>query len=541
MQTGAAGSSRRLERYALSALLVALVAAFMINFAFIAWQFTSEPVFAWSTSLAAIALFALRLHMTAIAERDVRAPITWRDWMGFTLPTVAVVRILTGAFVGVDPGAGLQSLLAAFSVIVFSLESLVLIGTLSAAWAIAASLADSVNSLCYVEDTRPPPRATADFYIWQAARALVIPRGRAIEQIRVAGLIGAILVAAIAAMLFLLPGAIRGEDAQIVPTALQLPVVFAYFLLMFITLSYANYARNRAGWGETGTQVSDAIAPVWLRTSALVIGLGLLLASALPVFFIPNMEFFGGYLLKGVVVVWQIITLPIFLAMALASFVFSLIFGQINDALVTDTDRGAVQMFGRTIDSITFTYLQGMIVFLLLTVALFWIYRRAFASGRPGRRSRYREFFGKVLEFLWGLLRGLAVAPYELGLAGARAIADRLAAAGERTGRSAAPRPMTNLDLLWQAFAEVIAHAERAQVFRPPNLTAREFGDRLVDQLGVEPGPVAAAANAFTRARYDPLQVSAEAVEDMRTLRNQICSAIDTRGNNATGATAPDG
>ena len=529
MQIGAAGSGRHLERYVLVALLVALVVTFMTNFAFISWQLTGQPVFAWSAALATTAIFVLRLHMTAIAERDVRSPITWRDWVGFTLPAVAVVRILTGAFVGVDPSAGPAALLAGLSGVIFSLESLVLFGTLSAAWSIASLMADSVNSLCYVEDNSPPPRETTEFYAWQATRALVIARPRAIEQIRVALLSGAILVATIAAMLILLPGAMRGANAQLIPTTLQLPVVFAYFLLMFVTLSYSNYARNRASWSETGTQVSDAIAPVWLRTSALVIGLGLLLASALPVFLIPNMEYFGGYLLKGVVTVWQIITLPLFVAMALASWLFALIFGQIDEALVTETTRGDVQMFGRTIDSITFTYLQGMFVFLLLTVALFWLYRRAFATGAPGRRSRYREFLHLVLEFIWGLLRGLAWAPYSLGRAGARAVADRIAAAKIRTARSAAPRPTSNLDLLWEAFAEVIAHAERVQVFRPPNLTAREFGQRLVSQIGLDPGPVAAAADAFNRARYDPRQVSAAAVDDMRALRDQICIAIDSR------------
>ena len=531
MQTGAAGSGRHLERYALSGLMVALVATFMVSFTFLTWQFTGEPVFAFSTGLTALVIFALRLHMTAIAERDVRAPVTWRDWMGFTLPAVAVVRILTGAFVGLDPGAGLQSLLVGLSGIVFSLESLVLFGTLSASWWIASAMADSVNSLCYVQDTSPPPRDTADFYTWQAARALVIPRSQAVEQIRVGALVGAILIATIAAILILLPTALRGEGAAVIPRAVQLPVVFAYFLLLFATLSFANYARNRAGWSEAGTRVSDAVAPVWLRTSALVVGLGLLVASALPAFFIPNMEYFGGYLLKGVVIFWQVITFPLFLAMALASWLASLIFGQIDDALVTQTDRGNVQMFGQTVDSITFTYLQGLFVFLLLTIALYYIYRRAFATGRPGRGSRYFEFLRAVLAFLWRLLQSLAVAPYTLGRAGIRAVAERIEAAQSRSGPPAAARAVTNLDRLWEAFAEVIAAAERAHVFRPPSLTAREFSQRLIDQLGVEPEPVAAAADAFNRARYDPSRVSAAAVEDMRALRDRICGLIDARRN----------
>ena len=540
MQTGAADSGRHLERYALIALLVALVATFMLNFAFLSWQFSGEPVFAFTTAVTAVAIFALRLHMTAIAERDVRAPVTWRDWMGFTLPAVAVVRVLTGAFVGLDPGAGVGSLLAGLSTIVFSMESLVLFGALSAAWFIAAAMADSVNSLCHVQDTSPPPRDTADFYTWQAARALVIPRGQAVEQIRVGVLVGAVLVATIAAILILLPTALRGADAALIQRSVQLPVVFAYFLFMFATLSFANYARNRAGWSEAGTRVSDAVGPVWLRTSALVVGLGLLVASALPAFFIPNIEYFGGYLLKGVVIVWQIVTFPVFLAMALLSYLASLIFGQIDDALVTETTRGNVQMFGQTVDSITFTYLQGMLVFLLLTIALYFIYRRAFATGRPGRGSRYLDFFRVILDFLWALLRSLAIAPYTLGRAGAKAVAERIAAA--RTGAlpAAAPPPATNLDRLWEAFAEVIAAAERAQVFRPPSLTAREFGQRLVSQLGIEPGPVTAAADAFNRARYDPLQVSAAAVENMRGLRDQILRAIENRGPDTAGRAGPE-
>lgn len=535
MQIGAAGSGRLLERYALSALLVALVATFMINFAFLSWQFTSEPVFAFTTAITTVAIFGLRLHMTAIADRDVRAPVTWRDWMGFTLPAMAVVRILTGAFVGLDPGAGFDPLFAGLRDILFSLESLVLFGALSAAWFTAAAIADSVNSLCYVEDKSPPPRDTADFYTWQAMRALVIPRNQAVERIRVGALIGAILVATIAAILILLPTALRGEGAAVIQRAVQLPVVFAYFLFMFATLSFANYARNRAGWSEAGTHVSDAVAPVWLRTSALVIGLGLLVASSLPAFFIPNMEYFGGYLLKGVVIAWQIVTLPVFLVMAVLSFLASLIFGQIDDALVTDTARGEVQMFGQTVDSITYTYMQGLFVFTLLTVALYFIYRRAFATGRPGRGSRYMDFFRMLLGFLWSLLRSLAVAPYALGKAGAKVVAEKIAAAQSRNVPSAAPLPATNLDRLWEAFAEVIAAAERVQVFRPPSLTAREFGQRLIDQLGIEPEPVAAAADAFNRARYDPLQVSAAAVEDMRVLRDQICGAIEKRRGESAG------
>ena len=540
MQTGVAGSDRHLERYALSALLVALVATFMTNFAFLSWQFTGEPVFAFTTAITAVAIFALRLHMTAIAERDVRAPVTWRDWMGFTLPAVAVVRVLTGAFVGLDAGSGIDALFAGLRGIVFSLESLVLFGALSAAWFIAAAMADSVNSLCYVEDTSPPPRDTADFYTWQAARALVIPRNQAVEQIRVGVLVGAILVATVAAILILLPTALRGEGAALIQRSVQLPVVFAYFLFMFATLSFSNYARNRAGWSESGTRVSDAVAPVWLRTSALVIGLGLLVASALPAFFIPNMEYFGGYLLKGVVIAWQIVTFPIFLFMALASFLASLIFGQIDDALVTETTRGDVQMFGQTVDSITFTYMQGLVVFLLLTLALYFIYRRAFATGRPGRTSRYFDFFQMILRFLWGLLCSLAVAPYTLGRAGAKAVAEKITAARVRSAPTAAPLPVTNLDRLWEAFAEVIAAAERAHVFRPASLTAREFGQRLISQLGIEPEPVAAAADAFNRARYDPLQVSAAAVENMRALRDQICSAIENRRGDPAPTAAPE-
>lgn len=535
MQIGAAGSGRHLERYALSALLVALVATFMTNFAFLSWQFTGEPVFAFTTAITTVAIFGLRLHMTAIAERDVRAPVTWRDWMGFTLPAMAVVRILTGAFVGLDPGAGLESLFIGLRDILFSLESTVLFGTLSAAWFIAAAMADSVNSLCYVEDKSPPPRETADFYTWQAMRALVIPRTQAVERIRIGALVGAILVATIAAILILLPTALRGEGAGLVQRAIQLPVVFAYFLFMFATLSFANYARNRAGWSEAGTRVSDAVAPVWLRTSALVIGLGLLVASSLPAFFIPNMEYFGGYLLKGVVIAWQVVTLPLFLGMALVSFLASLIFGQIDEALVTETTRGQVQMFGQTVDSITYTYLQGLFVFTLLTIALFFIYRRAFASSRPGRGSRYLDFFRMLLDFLWNLLRSLAVAPYALGRAGVRVVADKIAAAQSQNAPSSAPLPVTNLDRLWEAFAEVITAAERVQVFRPPSLTAREFGQRLIDQLGIEPGPVAAAADAFNRARYDPGQVTAAAVEDMRALRDQICRAIENRREGPAG------
>lgn len=540
MQIGAAGSGRHLERYALSALLVALAATFMTNFALLSWQFTGEPVFAFTTAITAVAIFALRLHMTAIADRDVRAPITWRDWMGFTLPAMAVVRILTGAFVDLDPGAGIEPLFVGLREILFSMESLVLFGALSAAWFTAAAMADSVNSLCYVEDKSPPPRDTADFYTWQAARALVIPRNQAVEQIRVGALMGAILVATIAAVLILLPTALRGEGAALVQRAVQLPVVFAYFLFMFATLSFANYARNRAGWSEAGTHVSNAVAPVWLRTSALVIGLGLLVASALPAFFIPNMEYFGGYLLKGVVIGWQVVTLPVFLVMALLSFLASLIFGQIDEALVTDTARGDVQMFGQTVDSITYTYLQGLFVFTLLTAALFFIYRRAFATGRPGRGSRYLDFIRMLLGVFWALLRSLAVAPYALGKAGARVVAEKIAAAQSRSAASAAPLPATNLDRLWEAFAEVIAAAERVQVFRPPSLTAREFGQRLIDQLGIEPEPVAAAADAFNRARYDPLKVTAAAVEDMRALRDQICDAIDSRGRSAEPAAPED-
>ncbi len=540
MQIGAAGSGRHLERYALSALLVALVATFMINFAFLSWQFTGEPVFAFTTAITAVAIFALRLHMTAIADRDVRAPVTWRDWMGFTLPALAVVRILTGAFVGLDPGAGIEPLFAGLRDILFSLESLVLFGALSAAWFIAAAMADSVNSLCYVEDKSPPPRDTADFYTWQAARALVIPRHQAVEQIRIGALMGAILVATIAAILILLPTALRGADAALIQRAVQLPVVFAYFLFMFATLSFANYARNRAGWSEAGTSVSDAVAPVWLRTSALVVGLGLLVASSLPAFFIPNMEYFGGYLLKGVVIAWQVVTLPLFLVMAVLSFLASLLFGQIDEALTTETTRGQVQMFGQTVDSITYTYLQGLFVFTLLTIALYYIYRRSFATGRPGRRSRYMDFIRMLLAFLWSLLRSLAVAPYTLGRAGARAVAERIAAAQARSVPSAAPAAATNLDRLWEAFAEVIAAAERVQVFRPPSLTAREFGQRLIDQLGIEPGPVAAAADAFNRARYDPRRVSVAAVEDMRALRDQICSAIEDRRGDSAGSARED-
>ena len=541
MRIGAAGSGRHLERYALSALLVALVATFMTNFAFLSWQFTDEPVFAFTTAITTVAIFALRLHMTAIANRDVRAPVTWRDWMGFTLPAMAVVRILTGAFVGLDPGAGFESLLVGLREILFSLESLVLFGTLTAAWFTAAALADSVNSLCYVEDKSPPPRDTADFYTWQATRALVIPRNQAVEQIRIGALIGAILVATIAAVLILLPTALRGEDAALIQRAVQLPVVFAYFLFMFATLSFASYARNRAGWSEAGARVSNAVAPVWLRTSAIVIGLGLLVASFLPAFFIPNMEYFGGYLLKGVVLAWQVVTLPVFLVMAVLSYLASLIFGQIDDALVHDTGRGQVQMFGQSVDSITYTYLQGLFVFALLTVALYFIYRRAFATGRPGRGSRYLDFFRMLLGFLWGLLCSLAVAPYALGKAGIRVVAEKITTAQSRKAPSAAPLPVTNLDRLWEAFAEVIAAAERAQVFRPPSLTAREFGQRLIDQLGIEPGPVAAAADAFNRARYDPLQVTAAAVEDMRALRDQICGAIADRRGNPSEPAAPEG
>ncbi len=539
MRIGAAGSGRHLERYALSALLVALVATFMTNFAFLSWQFSGEPVFAFTAAITAVAIFGLRLHMTAIAERDVRAPVTWRDWMGFTLPAVAVVRIVTGAFVELDPGAGLEPLFAGLRGIIFSLESVILFGTLSAAWFIAAAMADSVNSLCYVEDRSPPPRDTADFYTWQAARALVIPRTQAVEQIRIGALVGAILVATIAAILILLPTALRGQEAALIERAVQLPVVFAYFLFMFATLSFANYARNRAGWSEAGTRVSDAVAPVWLRTSALVIGLGLLVASSLPAFFIPNMEYFGGYLLKGVVIAWQIVTIPVFIVMALASYLASLLFGQIDDVLVTETTRGQVQMFGQTVDSITFTYLQGLFVFTLLTIALYFVYRRAFATGRPGRGSRYLDFFLAILGFLWNLLRSLAVAPYALGRAGVRAVAEKIAAAQSRAVPSAAPPPVTNLDRLWEAFAEVIAAAERAQVFRPPSLTAREFGQRLIDQLGIEPEPVAAAADAFNRARYDPLQVTAAAVEDMRSLRDQICSAI-AKSDGGSGSAGPE-
>ena len=150
------------------------------------------------------------------------------------------------------------------------------------------------------------------------------------------------------------------------------------------------------------------------------------------------------------------------------------------------------------------------------------------------------DFIRMLLAFLWSLLRSLAVAPYTLGRAGARAVAERIAAAQARSVPSAAPAAATNLDRLWEAFAEVIAAAERVQVFRPPSLTAREFGQRLIDQLGIEPGPVAAAADAFNRARYDPRRVSVAAVEDMRALRDQICSAIEDRRGDSAGSARED-
>ena len=131
--------------------------------------------------------------------------------------------------------------------------------------------------------------------------------------------------------------------------------------------------------------------------------------------------------------------------------------------------------------------------------------------------------------------------PYALGKAGARVVAEKFAAARSGSVPDAEPLPATNLDRLWEAFAEVIAAAEQVQVFRPSSLTAREFGQRLIDQLGIEPEPVAAAADAFNRARYDPLQVTAAAVEDMRALRDQICRAIDDRRGRSAGTAAPEG
>ena len=291
MQTGVAGSDRHLERYILTGLLTGLAAIFMLNFAFLTWQLTGQPVFAWTLAIATTALFGLRLHMTAIADRDVRTPITWRDWVAFTLPTLAVIRILSGAFVGFDIGTDPLAILGALGGLVFSIESLLLLGLLSASWAIAASMAASINSLCYRENSQPPPRDTAAFYVWQAARALTIDRGKAVDNIRIAALAAAVMLAIIAAGLILLPAAIGGKDTQLVPAFLQLPALFSYYLLMFITLSYVSYTRNLSTWSEAGTQVSDSIASVWLRTSALVIGLGLLLASFLPVFLIPNMEY----------------------------------------------------------------------------------------------------------------------------------------------------------------------------------------------------------------------------------------------------------
>ncbi len=527
MQTGVAGSDRHLERYILTGLLTGLAAIFMLNFAFLTWQLTGQPVFAWTLAIATTALFGLRLHMTAIADRDVRTPITWRDWVAFTLPTLAVIRILSGAFVGFDIGTDPLAILGALGGLVFSIESLLLLGLLSASWAIAASMAASINSLCYRENSQPPPRDTAAFYVWQAARALTIDRGKAVDNIRIAALAAAVMLAIIAAGLILLPAAIGGKDTQLVPAFLQLPALFSYYLLMFITLSYVSYTRNLSTWSEAGTQVSDSIASVWLRTSALVIGLGLLLASFLPVFLIPNMEYFGGYLLKGVVLIWQLVTLPVFLALALGSYLFGLLFSGVDDALVSESAGGEMQMFGQSIDSITLVYLQGIFAAVLLMAALFWLYRRSFASGRPGKDSRYRQLLSRLLAFLWRLLAGLALAPFVLGRAAARAATASLAARNQTRTSTRQRRPQSNLDLLWQAFNQVIAHAERADLTRLGDQTAREFGARLVSQLGIETTLVQSAADQFTRARYDPDQVTSQAVERMRSLAHSICSQID--------------
>ena len=140
--------------------------------------------------------------------------------------------------------------------------------------------------------------------------------------------------------------------------------------------------------------------------------------------------------------------------------------------------------------------------------ALFWLYRRSFASGRPGKDSRYRQLLSRLLAFLWRLLAGLALAPFVLGRAAARAATASLAARNQTRTSTRQRRPQSNLDLLWQAFNQVIAHAERADLTRLGDQTAREFGARLVSQLGIETTLVQSAADQFTRARYDPDQVT---------------------------------
>ncbi len=528
MQAGNATYERLPERYALTAIITGLCAVFMINMAFLIWQLTGQPVFAWSLAASVTGVFGIRMHMTAIVERDVRTPVGWRDWLAFTLPTLVILRLVAGAFAGLDAGSDPLELLAGLGSLIFSIESMVLFGMLSASWSIAANMAKSVNSLCYRHRSEPPPRNTAAFYVWQAARALVIDRSQALEQIRVTTLVAAILVAFIAAGLILLPGAMGGEDAQLVPVTFQLPLLFGYFVMMFVTLSYANYCRNLATWDEAGTQVSEAIAPVWFRTSALVIGLGLLVATALPAVFVPNMEYFGGYLLKGVVLTWQLVTFPVFLVLALINLLVAFLFGGGDDEVAAEAAAsGDVELFGATMDSITFSYLQGILAGLLLMIALYWLYRRSFGTSRPSARKGYQRLLDALLAFLWSLLRSILYAPLIIGRAAVEAIAKQRRRRSVKRNQGPPSGPPSNLELLWREFSLVISQGAAANVVRTGNQTALEFTQRLVSQLRIDPGPATAAAELFTRSRYDSDPVAMSTIERMRSLVVQVRSQID--------------
>ncbi len=517
-------SRSRLTLFLIVTFGYALVA---LGVVFLSHQFGLPAMRSAASFAALVSSFAIRTYLGCVRPKRPSDQISWRDWFVFALPAILIVR-LTGI---VDEGTAeeYENWYSSLHVIILDMPTFILLLLMIGTWMTGALVAEQVDALHPRSiDARASDRSDLD---GDASTGLE-RQNRAVAMMWLdrVGAGGAGILIVFSGILVAAPPYV-GVPAAI-PAGIVLVALLFYFVTILLLHSYASFVRRQTNWDLDHAPQSPGIASNWLRSTTLILGVGLLLVAFLPRFPAPDLsDGVRPFVIIGQVVL-GILILPFVAFAYLLKLFFSLFRGDGEGSETPIAPRPTVPLTSGS-ESDWLPFFQSAALWFVLALMMYLIIRRL-----RNRRAPV-PVLEPVLVALAAifLLPGLLLAAIRgfLSLAGeavveaagaTRAGLSRLRRPLVSRGKAVEPEPLTNRDRVWRSYRAVLQAAAAAGHERLPDQTADEFRYALEPHLGETRLSLRAITGIFVRARYSNAAVGHDGVQRARDSGDRVVRSL---------------